>query len=229
MLKLVLAAVCLLSASDAVAAPKSTAGQRVLDAAFDPDRSFRGDLNGGDDEVVLTAWASARDTVAPSYSLAIAYRCAATAKSEEYRCGYNARILRVGDRPEAKAFEDSMALAAQASAVTDAAEMRRALARAKLEWLEADVDACPNGIHAMDSVRVSDWRPDIHYGLQAREDREIIMHPAAIRITMSGSYATSTYEGWRLAAGVPAAVIHLLETLEPCWKPATSRRPWDRP
>ena len=80
----------------------------------------------------------------------------------------------------------------------------------------------------MDSVRVADWRPDIHYALQPMEEREIILHPAAIRVSMHGSYSTAPYEGWVLAAGVPAAVTHLLETLEPCWRPADSPKPWRR-
>lgn len=217
----------LLSASAAVGAPRKTAGQAVLDAAFDPARNFKGDLVGGDDELVLTAWASARDDYAPAYALAIAYRCLATAKAGEYQCGYTARVLRASADDEGE-FERSLALVTRARATADATEMRRALEEAKLQWLEADVEACPNGIHAMDSVRVADWRPDIHYALQDVEDREIIMHPAAIRVTMFGSYTTSTYEGWRLADGVPGAVQHLMETLEPCWKPATSRRPWNR-
>lgn len=227
MAKLVLAvAVSLLSVSAAVAVPKKTAGEVVLDAAFDPVRSFKGDLEGADDELVLTAWASARDDYAPAYSLAIAYRCLPTAKEGEYECGYTARMLRTGGREDE--FERSLALVALAKETADAAEMRQALEGARLEWLEADVEACPNGIFAMDSVRVATWNPDIHPALQAREAREIIMHPAAIRVTMFGSYTRTTYEGWRLADGVPGGIHKLLETLEACWKPGTSRRPWNR-
>ncbi|WP_372783694.1 hypothetical protein [Phenylobacterium sp.] len=200
----------------------------MLDAAFDPNRSFKGDLTpGGDDQLLLTVWASARDDYAPMYSLAIAYRCVPTETRGQRRCGYTARLLRTG-LMDNEGFGRSLELSGQARIATSASEMRSQLDKASLQWLEADVDACPKGIFAMDSVRVSDWRPDIHFGLQDTKDREIIMHPAAIRVRMSGTYATSAYEGWVLAAGVPAAVRQLLETLEPCWKPATAPRPWTR-
>jgi len=217
-------ALALLSVSSAVAEPKKTAGQVVLDRAFDPALNFRGDPDSGGDELVLTVWASARDDYAPAYSLSIAYRC--RMETGEYQCAYTARMLRTGGRD--KEFKRSLELVALAKATTDATEMRRSLEEARLEWLEADVAACPNGIFAMDSVRVADWNPDIHPGLQSREDRDLIMHPAAIRVTMFGSYTRSAYEGWRLAAGVPSGIQKLLETLEPCWKPGTSRRPWNR-
>jgi hypothetical protein len=136
-------------------------------------------------------------------------------------------MLRTGTTTEDR-FGRSLELVAQARTAASASEMRSTLDKGALAWLEADVDACPKGIFTMDSVRVADWRPDIHYALQAVEDREIIMHPASIRVRMSGSYTTSTYEGWVLAAGVPAAVRRLTETLEPCWKPALSPRPWNR-
>lgn len=214
----------LLIASSAVAEPKKTAGQVILDTAFDPDLSFRGDRDSGSDELVLTVRASARDDYAPAYSLSIAYRC--RMKAGEYQCAYIARMLRTGGRDNE--LKRSLELVALAKATRDATEMRRALEESRLEWLEADVAACPNGIFAMDSVRVADWNPDIHPGLQSREDRDLIMHPAAIRVTMLGSYTRSIYEGWRLANGVPGGVYKLLETLEPCWKSGTSRRPWNR-
>lgn len=213
--------------SDATAGLSSSPGQVVLRAAFEPANSFEGDLTGGDDELVLTATASARDDFAPAYSLAIAYRCIAADNPGQYQCGYTARMLRTGVTDEER-FGRSLELVAQARTVKAASEMRRRLDRAALQWLEADVDACPKGILAMDSVRVADWNPDIHYALQHVEDRELIMHPASIRVRMTGSYATSTYEGWVFASGVPAAVRELAKTLEPCWKPAKSPRPWNR-
>ena len=224
------ATVGLLAASGCaiVASPPREPGQVVLHAAFDPDRSFEGDMvANSDDELILTASASARDDYAPAYSLAIAYRCVATEKPGQRRCGYTARMLRTGSTAEARRSR-SLELVAQARTAESASTMRNTLDETPLQWLEADVEACPNGIFAMDSVRVADWRPDIHYALQAVQDREIILHPASIRVRMSGSYTTSTYEGWVLAPGVPAAVRELTDTLEPCWKPATSPRPWNR-
>ena len=213
----------------AFASPTAPRGQMALQTAFDPSRNFAGDLvPSSADELVLTASASARDDYAPAYSLAIAYRCTASEKSGERRCGFTARLLSTGSTTEERQAL-SLRLAAQARFAKSAAEVKTYLDKAEVQWLEADVGACPNGIFAMDSVRVADWRPDIHYALQPVQDREIIMHPASIRVRMSGTYTTSTYQGWVLAAGVPAAVQQLMDTLQPCWKPATSLRPWDRP
>jgi hypothetical protein len=209
--------------------PPERPGLNVLDAAFDPERAFAGDLReSSDDAFILTVWAAARDNYAPSYSLAIAYRCMRSAQPEDWTCGFFARTLRT-----ATATDDGLSkgrdLYAYAMDAPTAPDMRRHLDRAGLEWLEADVAACPNGIFAMDSIRVADWNPDIHFRLQAMEDRQLILHPAEIRVMMSGSYTRSTYQGWVLANGVPAAVRKLVETLEPCWKPATSPQPWKRP
>jgi hypothetical protein len=204
-------------------------GQTVLDNAFDANRSFNGDLrSSSDDEMVLAVSASARDDYAPAYSLAIAYRCLPNGPAGEWQCSYSARMLRTGPTVS-DGFEKSLLLYAQAQESKNASEMKRHLDDGALEWLEADVASCPNGIFAMDSIRVANWRPDTHYALLDVGDREVILHPAAIRVTMHGVYTTTTYEGWLLAGGVPAAVQKLVETLEPCWKPATSPRPWNRP
>lgn len=204
-------------------------GVAVLREAFEPARNFVGDLRpSSDDELVLSVRASARDDYAPDYSLAIAYRCTPSDPNGQWRCGYAARLLRVGPYNEDGRFERSLELFGQARRAASDSDMSARLDRAPLQWLEADVDACPQGIFAMDSVRVADWRPDIHYALQPIEEREIILHPAEIRVSMRGTYSTATYEGWVLAAGVPAAVRHLLETLEPCWSPAESSKPWRR-
>lgn len=204
-------------------------GEALFSGAFDPDRLFAEDLLAGTfDEVVLTVQASNRDDYAPAYSLAIAYRCLPTGTAGQSQCGYTARTLRVGPRGDGQ-IERSFALLARAASARGDREMERRLNEAGLEWLEADVLACPQGVFAMDSVRVADWNPDIHFALQPEADREIIMHPAMIRVTMAGSYTRTEYRGWVLANGVPAAVRQLLDTLEPCWTPATSPRPWERP
>ncbi len=226
----IVSAVLLLAAlgGGALARSPEQPGLEVLSAAFDPERTFAGDMReSSDDEFILTVWAAARDNYAPSYSLAIVYRCIPPAPSEEWTCGYFARMLRTGTATE-DGFGTGLALYGHAREAPSASDMRLSLDRAELEWLEADVAACPKGIFAMDSIRVADWNPDIHYMLQEREDRSLILHPAEIRVMMFGSYTRSTYQGWVLANGVPAAVRNLVETLEPCWKPATSPRPWRR-
>lgn len=210
-----------------IAAPTES-GRDVLHAAFDPAMSFAGDLrDGSSDELLLTVWASARDDYAPAYSLAIAYRCLPEEGAETWPCEFRARMLRTAPTIS-DGFETSLALFHHAREAASAEAMRAYLDEAGLDWLEADVSACPKGIFAMDSVRVADWNPDIHYTLQKLEDRALVLHPAEIRVAMRGTLARSTYQGWVLGNGVPAAVAKLVETLEPCWTPATSPPPWRR-
>lgn len=196
------------------------AGRRLFETAFNPDNNFAGDLRpSSDDALLLTAAASDRDDYVPAYSLAIAYRCL-PAGNDNWQCRYVARLLRTRQ-------VDFPWLVELARART-IAERNAVIEAANLDWLEADVNSCEGGIHAMDSVRIADWRPDIHYALQPMEERQVILHPAMIRVRMTGSYVTSRYRGWRLGPGVPAAVNRLLEVLDPCWRPARSPRPWNR-
>jgi len=209
--------------------PPAQSGPSPLIRAFDPDRIFAGDLRpGSDDALILTVFASARDDYAPDYSLAIAYRCLPTEIAGRDRCGYVARTLRVAPGEDAYGHSLRLNLSGRARDPANADDLARLLDEGALQWLEADVGACERGIFAMDSVRVADWNPDVHTALQAVEDRDVILHPALIRVRMTGFYTTSRYEGWVLADGVPAAVRQLGETLEPCWRPATSPRPWER-
>jgi hypothetical protein len=211
----------------AVARPLgANTGQAVLDEAFDPDRIFKGEIEpNGDSEVILTALVGlpeGRIPSVPDYSLAIAYRCVDDEAPHKFHCRFIARMLRAGVGPEDRQW------ARQARFAKDAGEMRRILDKTGPQWLEADVDACPNGIGAMDSIRIASWNPDIHYALLPMKDRQVILDPSMTRVTMKGSYVTSTYYGWAGANGVPVAVRKLVETLEPCWKPATAARPWHR-
>jgi hypothetical protein len=211
----------------AVARPlKANTAQAALDEAFDPDRIFKGEIRpNSDDEVILTALVGIPDGRIPSipdYSLAIAYRCIDDKASHTTHCCFTARMLRAGVRPEDRQW------AGQARFAKDAGEMRSMLDTTGPQWLEADVDACPNGIHAMDTIRIASWNPDTHYALLPMKDRQVILDPSMTRVSMKGTYVTSTYYGWAGANGVPVAVRKLTETLEPCWKPATAPRPWRR-
>ena len=202
-----------------------SAGQLLFDGAFNPDRNFAGDLEpSSDDQLILTAAASVRDDYIPGYSLAIAYECYHVPGG----CRYVARILRVGPGHIGAMSDRGFALLSRVREAESPARLRAVLESSGLQWLEADLSRCEGGIAAMDSIRIADWRPDVHHALVPVEQRDVILHPAMIRVRMSGSYATSRYEGWVLASGVPAAVARFLEVLEPCWFPSPSRPPWRR-
>ena len=202
-----LAAVAMASAGQGRAAqsltPPDSFDRGLFAEAFNPHRFFAGELrSNSDDQLILAVAASARDDYAPSYGLAVAYRCLPNTSSDQRRCSMYARLLRV-DAAGGGLFPLGRPPRGGWGGTRSPEELDAALDEAGLDWLEADVAECEGGIFAMDSIRVADWRPDIHYTLQALEDRQVIMHPAMMRVTMSGSYATSTYQGWVLSPGVP--------------------------
>jgi len=193
---------------------------------FDPSRAFAGEIReSSDDRLLLTAVASARDDYAPDYSLAIAFVC----RPEGARCtgGFIARLLRIVSE-EAEQTSASFQLIGEAARKGAKPALRSALAAGRLAWLETDIATCTGGIAAFDQVRLADWRPDLFYLLQREEDREIVIHPAELRIRMNGSNRSAEWRGWRNANGVPAAVDQLLKVLEPCWQEGKSRPPWER-
>ncbi|MDF7776309.1 hypothetical protein P1X14_13720 [Sphingomonas sp. AOB5] len=196
-------------------------GRPLFDTVFDPERNFPDLEKGGDDQMILTVQTSARDDMAPAISLAIAYRCI-TISPTSCQPTYTARMLRVA--PEASQFEASVAMLVRLSKASNDGEARSALDASNLEWVEADVLKCDGGLDALEGVRKADWSPDLHYKLRA--EPEIIMHPAMIRVTMRGDVTTSSYRGWVLAPGVPAAVRTLIATLDKCWKPSSAPKPW---
>ena len=197
--------------------PTVRAGRALFENVFNPERNFAGDLRpSSEDQLMLTAVASSRDDHAPDYSLAIAYRCLTRANGN-YECRYDARMLRVP--PPQAPLMDELARAGTR------AERDAALDLADLDWVEADILDCDRALLALDIVGMTDWSPDVHYG---RQRLEVIPHPAQIWVRMTGTYATSHYQGWRHGAGVPTAVNRLLEVLAPCWRPSISAPPWRR-
>ena len=187
------------------AIPVAEEGRALFQTTFNPEQFFAGDIaKDSDDQLIMTVATSKRDDYLPDYSLAIAYRCDPIGDNK-CQPNYIARMLRV--RPSEGLSNISYD-------------------PEHLEWLEASLWDCEGGISAMESVRKSDWHPDIHYMLLGREDRDLIFHPAMIRIKMVGTYTTTSYEGWVLAQGAPAAVHEMVSILDRCWRPSESLPPW---
>jgi hypothetical protein len=198
----------------------------LLASTFNPDQAFAGDLESSEDELILTAAASARDDYVPAYSLAIAFRCVPIKNGCAKR--YSARMLRA-DRDVDKQLGKGIELMRRLSEASSDEDRQAVFDDSGLQWLEADLQTCKDAYRAMETVRSADWRPDIRYEFLEVKDRDILMHPAQIWVRMSGTYSTTRYQGWVLGNGVPAAISKLLGTLEPCWKPSQSPPPWERP
>jgi hypothetical protein len=196
-------------------------GKPLFDTVFNPERNFPDLAKRGDDQLILTVQTSARDDMAPAISLAVAYRCPSISPTT-CQPTYTARMLRTG--PEATQFEASVSLLQRLAKTDNDREARAAFDASNLEWVEADLLKCDGGLDAFEAVRKADWGPDLHFGLLA--EPQIIMHPALIRVTMTGETTSTSYRGWVLAAGVPAAVRALIAVLDKCWMPSQAPKPW---
>ncbi|NML07881.1 hypothetical protein [Sphingomonas sp. G-3-2-10] len=196
-------------------------GKPLFETVFNPERNFPDLAKGGDDQLILTVQTSARDDMAPAISLAIAYRCPSISPTT-CQPTYTARMLRTGR--EDTQFEASVSLLRRLAKTGNDREARAALDASNLEWVEADLLKCEGGLDAFEAVRRADWSPDLHFRLRA--EPEIVMHPALIRVTMTGDTTSTSYRGWALAGGVPAAARALIAVLDKCWMPSQAAKPW---
>jgi hypothetical protein len=207
----------------------TTQGQWLFERAFDPELNFADDLEpSSNDQLILTARASNRDDYAPDYSLAVAHVCTLTGEPNgRFTCRYLARMLRVRGEGETR-IDASGRLLHHVRAARRANAVAAALDDANLEWLEADLHQCEGALPALVAVQQADWRPDLHMPLTSPEQQDILLHPARLWVQMSGDNAATSWRGWRLAAGVAAAVETLVARLGPCWRSSATPRPWER-
>jgi len=147
-------------------------GKNLFKTTFDPEQNFAGEIiENSLDELIMTVTTSRRDDYLPDYSLAIAYRVVPVS-DDKLQGQYIGRMLRVKKTDEPFGFSYKPE---------------------NLDWMEVNLWDCNGAIAAMDNVRKSDWQPDIHYSLLDVEDREIISHPAEMKVTMTGNYVTISY------------------------------------
>lgn len=211
-------------------------GRALFNKEFNPQRYFGFDYDGvrpdgsmGVEELILTAQVSARDDYLPEYALAIAYTCETdTDKENSFICGYTARMLRVKADQEGSVFGSALKLTSKVKKARGKRARAKAFRRADVEWLESDlITDCKPAIDVMDKLATkADWKPNLHYTRVKREDRELILHPAQMWITMKGNDQISRWQGWRNADGAAYGIRLLIEELDKCWKPSKAPAPW---
>jgi len=213
-----------------------TEGRLLFEKEFNPENYFGFDYQGvrpdgsvGLEELILTAKVSARDGYLPEYALAVAYVCEADPENEDrLLCGFAAKMLRVKTDKDGSAFHNAKRLVSRLRKARGKRERRKAFTKSDLEWLEVDLASdCPAAVEDMDKLATkADWKPSLHYSRIKMDDRELILHPAQMWITMNGNEQISSWQGWRNADGAAFGVRNLMETLDTCWKPGTSPAPW---
>jgi len=101
------------------------------------------------------------------------------------------------------------------------------LDKAGLEWLEADLQACPGAMAMLASAEAAQWGP---YTRPPRPDGAIVvtLHADTIEVGFEVPDGRVTWSGLG-REGTPARWAYdFAALLEPCWKPAPAPTPWRR-
>lgn len=204
--------------------------------AFDPGRFFP---DRHTDPLIAIRY-TGDDYGYPVYALAVDRGCTKKDKSAEARktcfSRLTARMVRApgigpaeGEgrsrrRAGAKIFGQLQNLAPR-----DEAQLRGGIDSLGLEWLEADLNACPAAMAHLETAG------DIGFFdtpvVPKDNSISIVLHADKIDFAYGGYLTRSRYEGY-LAKGSPGAWAHQLAvSLGDCWKPAAATAPWllDKP
>lgn len=201
---------------------------RVSLLAFDPTSFFRGTF--GEDASIIRIVYRGDDYGWPVYSVAIAEGClAGEALSHACRSRLTARMVRSPAPPDLiRARQRGLHLVRQL--VQRRANSRSAIkAQLKLlgvEWMEADLNACPGINTVLARSAGLDWVPAEISDPGPRESLLVVAHADTLEVVFDHHFSQSRYVGYA-ADGSPAAWAHdLAEALEACWKPAQVPPPW---
>lgn len=221
-------------AEDAPMAERSMSVDAIRSAtrqlAFDPDRFFP-DRNTAP---LIAIRYTGDDYGYPVYAIAVRRGCTPQDTGEARQTCFarlTARMVRApgigpaeGEgrsrrRAGAKIFGQLQNLAPR-----DEAQLRGGIDRLGLEWLEADVNACPAAMAHLETAG------DIGFFAApvVPEDNslDIVLHADKIAFSFGGYLTRSHYDGY-LAKGSPGAWAHQLAvSLGNCWKPAAATAPW---
>lgn len=197
--------------------------------AFEPNRFFPDQYA----RPFITIRYTGDDYGYPVYSLAVRRGCTVDDKGEARKsCGsrMTARIVRApGIIPEAGEGRSRRIAGAKIFAYLyencpeDEVELRAALDSYGLEWLEADVTACPAAIaHLLSAEEISFFAepalPD--------DSLSIVLHADKIDFTFGDYLTRSRYRGFVKRGSPGEWADQFAASLSECWKPATATVPW---
>ena len=198
--------------------------QRVTDLAFDPDVYFG---EGGRYHRIATIRYRGDDWRVPVHAIAIANGCAI---SREPGCNARriARMVRgtMASPPERPRWRGSALLGRlDKLGPLDGPALAKAL-DANLDWLEADLDTCPQARAALAKAGEARWIAPALIAPKPEDDLGIVLHADTIRVEFAGYLRSAVYDGY-IAKDTPAAWANdFATTIEPCWKPSAAPRPW---
>ncbi len=198
--------------------------------AFDPTKFFRNE-HVGDPSMIRIAY-TGDDYAWPVYSIAIAEGCLEEeTPSNECRSRVTARMVRAPappkmTRPRQRGSHLVQQLVEREA--TSRSSIKSYLGSLGVEWMEADLAACPGiGSILARSAELA-WVPDEISNPGPREEITLPLHADNVQIVFDQYARRSTYDGF-ISEGSPASwAVQLSVALEPCWRPARIEPPWHR-
>jgi len=204
--------------------------QTVLAEAFDPERFFDGKYI---DDPILTVRYLGDDYDYPVYALALYKGCHDADAEGDRSCRDRLQVRMVrapyDGEPERPRWRGTRLLEELSTrGVSSRKELLAALDDGAVEWLEADLAACPA---AMAHARTTDnlrW-----FGVPLIEEPSdsiaIVLHADTVDVRFRPNYFTDVrYEGIVDDAFPSGWAEEFTKSLESCWKPSTAPRPWRR-
>lgn len=97
-----------------------------------------------------------------------------------------------------------------------------------VDWMEADLASCPGVESVMARSASLSWVPEDISNPAERNSISIVLHADKVRVEFEQYARISIYEGY-IGDNLPSEwADQLAEVLEPCWRPASTKAPWDR-
>jgi hypothetical protein len=197
----------------------------VRQVAFDPQAYFP------NRSIIRIAY-TGDDYGWPVYSIAIAEGCIAGENRSRDNCDSRLRARMVRAPAVPQAMRPRLAGLDLASRVTETGavsteQVRLALRDMDLEWVEADLRACPGAVATLARSAEADWVPAAVANPTPNDDMSgLVRHADVVRVDLQQHARLTTYSGW-LAEGSPGAwAVEMATALEQCWRPISAPPPW---
>lgn len=185
----------------------------------------------GDPSIIRIAY-TGDDYAWPVYSIAISEGCF-EGETSSRECGsrLTARMVRSPAPPDmtrTRQRGSHLVRGLVERRATSRSSIRSNLRALGIEWLEADLRACP-GVSSLlaRSARLL-WVPEEVSNPGPRDEIRLVLHADIVQVVFEQYARRATYDGY-MSEGSPAAwAVELAEALEPCWRPARVTPPWGR-
>jgi hypothetical protein len=205
--------------------------ERVDSVAFDPRGYFGGEIR---PEVTI---AYRTNVTWPVYSIAIARGCLERTveekPQEECLARWTARMVRAPVDPAVD--EDDERIRGRhlldqlvERRMTNREDMLDRLNSLELEWVQADLNACPAAQPVLERLAMSNWVPEGSVEALTEDRIRIYIHPPTVELVLNGYGGTATFRGAPDGGTPESWAEELYNALEPCWGRNYARRPWER-